>query len=140
MVNTQALQGNWHAIKGKIREKWGQLTDDDLESFDGSTEHLVGTIQQKTGAARDYIEEVLDQLAAGGNSILGRAGETVQNYASNAAQAVSRVAENVAGGVREGVSGAERVVRDYPAPSVAAAFGAGMMCGLVVGLFLRMGD
>jgi len=51
MINEQVLQGNWNEIKGKIRSKWGQLTNDDLQSFDGNVDRLVGLIQRKTGEA-----------------------------------------------------------------------------------------
>src|SRR5204863_284881 len=57
MVNAQTLQGHWEEVKGKLREKWGQLTGDDLERFSGDVDKLVGLIQRKTGVARSAIEE-----------------------------------------------------------------------------------
>ena len=38
MINQQVLQGNWNELKGKIRSKWGQLTNDDLQNFDGNVD------------------------------------------------------------------------------------------------------
>ncbi len=49
MVNQQVLQGNWNQFKGKVREKWGQLTDSDLGAFHGNVDELVGTIQKMNG-------------------------------------------------------------------------------------------
>ena len=52
MVNQQTLTGHWNEVRGKLKEKWGQLSDDDLRSFSGSIDQLVGRIQEKTGDAR----------------------------------------------------------------------------------------
>ena len=43
------IEGNWKQLRGKVREKWGQLTDDDLQIQGGNIDQLVGKIQQKTG-------------------------------------------------------------------------------------------
>jgi len=61
MTNQQTLQGNWNEIKGQLRSKWGSLTDDDLAIFNGNVEQLVGTIQRKTGEAREGIEQFFEQ-------------------------------------------------------------------------------
>ena len=46
------VEGNWKQMKGKVKEKWGQLTDDDLDAIDGRREQLEGKIQQRYGMAR----------------------------------------------------------------------------------------
>ena len=53
MVNTQKLQGSWNTLRGKIKDKWSNLTDDDLQFASGNIDQLVGKIQHKTGEARD---------------------------------------------------------------------------------------
>ena len=58
MVNEQVLSGKWNEISGKIREKWGQLTDDDMQTFHGNATQLVGLIQRKTGEARARSRKV----------------------------------------------------------------------------------
>ena len=62
MINQQTLQGNWNEIKGKLRSKWGSLTDDDVKVFNGNVEQLVGTIQRKTGATSESIEQFFEQF------------------------------------------------------------------------------
>ena len=42
MVNQQVLTGKWNEVSGKLKEKWGKLSDDDLRGFNGNVEQLVG--------------------------------------------------------------------------------------------------
>jgi uncharacterized protein YjbJ (UPF0337 family) len=55
-------EGKWENYKGRIREAWGSLTDDDLERSDGKYEQLVGTIKEKTGEATDKVEAKLKDI------------------------------------------------------------------------------
>jgi uncharacterized protein YjbJ (UPF0337 family) len=55
MINAQQLQGHWNEVRGKIRKKWGQLSNDDLAEFRGNVDELVGVIQRKTGVARAQV-------------------------------------------------------------------------------------
>lgn len=61
MSENQELKGLWHEIKGKIKERWGQITEDDLTSAKGSFENLLGIAQRKTGAAKREIEDFLNR-------------------------------------------------------------------------------
>ena len=63
LPNAEQLSGSWNEIKGKIREKWGQLSDNDLERFKGNVDQLVGYVQQKTGQAPQEIEAFLAEAA-----------------------------------------------------------------------------
>jgi uncharacterized protein YjbJ (UPF0337 family) len=54
------IEGNWKDIKGKIKEKWGQLTDDDLNAISGRREQLEGKLQQRYGLAKDQIRKDVD--------------------------------------------------------------------------------
>ncbi|MEX0966931.1 MAG: CsbD family protein [Bacteroidia bacterium] len=56
------IKGNWNQTKGKLKEKWGQLTDDDLTYSEGQEEQLIGNIQKKTGKARDEIRAEIQRL------------------------------------------------------------------------------
>ncbi|MFP4368383.1 MAG: CsbD family protein [Candidatus Kapaibacterium sp.] len=49
------IKGNWNEIKGKLKQEWGELTDDDLKREEGRDEELIGRIQKKTGQTRDTI-------------------------------------------------------------------------------------
>jgi len=60
----QKMSGNWHMIKGKLKEKYGQLTDDDLSYVEGKEEEILGKIQKRTGQAREEIIDTIDTLSA----------------------------------------------------------------------------
>jgi len=59
-MNTQTLKGDWNVIKGKLKQKYAQLTDDDLTYVDGKKEELIGRLQKKTGAAKEELEKALN--------------------------------------------------------------------------------
>lgn len=137
MINQQTLQGNWNEITGKLRAKWGSLTDDDLQVFNGNVEQLVGTIQRRTGEARESIELFFEQFGSNGASTMGRATETVRAYAQQAAETVQETSKQAAESVREAYTEVEDLVRQRPAESLAVCFGVGVITGVVVGLLFR---
>ena len=63
-MDANILKGKWLQLKGSIREKWGQLTDDDVDKVGGSVERLVGTIQERYGYARQKAEDEVDAFLA----------------------------------------------------------------------------
>jgi uncharacterized protein YjbJ (UPF0337 family) len=54
------IEGNWKQAKGTVKEKWGQLTDDDLTQINGRREQLEGKIQQRYGLAKDMARKDVD--------------------------------------------------------------------------------
>ncbi len=56
-MNKDIFQGKWHEVKGKVKEKWGKLTDDDLTEIDGKSESLAGKLQERYGYAQDEAEK-----------------------------------------------------------------------------------
>jgi len=137
MVDVQALQGHWNEIRGEIRKRWGQLTDEDVQSFEGDLDGLMGRIQEKTGESREAIEHHLEQLTSNGSSAMGRAAEAAGHYASQAAEAVAAAPRYVAHKLRGGYSEAEDLVRRRPAESLAVVFGSGLIAGVILGLLVR---
>src|SRR5258707_249625 len=53
------VEGNWKQIKGRVKEKWGKLTDDDLNVINGRREQLEGKIQERYGLAKDQFARIL---------------------------------------------------------------------------------
>ncbi|GGC24974.1 UPF0337 protein YjbJ [Parapedobacter defluvii] len=56
------LKGTWNKLKGKVKQQYAELTDDDLLYEEGKEDELIGRIQQKTGKARDEVVEWLNSL------------------------------------------------------------------------------
>jgi uncharacterized protein YjbJ (UPF0337 family) len=136
-LNQQTLEGNWNQLKGKIQEKWGDLSQDDLQRARGSVDQLVGLIQRKTGEARERIEKFLGEAAEGGAGTVSKVAETVRGYASQAAGSVDDMASRAGDYVRGGYVQTERMIQQRPMESLAVGFGAGLITGVVVGLMLR---
>jgi uncharacterized protein YjbJ (UPF0337 family) len=55
-MNKLEIKGDWNIIKGKLKQKWAQLTDDDLQYIAGKGEELLGRIQKRTGETREAVE------------------------------------------------------------------------------------
>jgi uncharacterized protein YjbJ (UPF0337 family) len=55
-VNQTWAKGKWNEVKGKVKEQWGDLTDDQLDKIEGQRDQLVGLIQQEYGRTRDDVE------------------------------------------------------------------------------------
>lgn len=55
-MNKLEIKGNWNIAKGKLKQKWGQLTDDDLDYAEGKSDELVGRIQKRTGESKEVVE------------------------------------------------------------------------------------
>ena len=61
-MNEDTVAGNWKQLSGKIKQKWGKLTDDDLMQAEGNMHHLHGKLQEYYGLAKDKVEEGLKEL------------------------------------------------------------------------------
>lgn len=64
-MNWDQVEGQWKLIKGKVREQWGKLTDDDLELIAGKKDRLVGKLQIHYGHKKDAAEKEIDRFLAG---------------------------------------------------------------------------
>jgi len=62
-VNWDQITGDWNQLKGKVKEKWGKLTDDDLTIIAGKRDQLAGLLQQKYGYAKDQAEKELSEFS-----------------------------------------------------------------------------
>ena len=61
-MNWDQVAGKWKQYKGQAKEKWGKMTDDDLDVIDGRRQQLVGKIQEHYGLARDAAERQADEF------------------------------------------------------------------------------
>jgi uncharacterized protein YjbJ (UPF0337 family) len=140
MSTQEKVMGNWNQMKGKVKQKWGQLTDDELSEVEGNFDQLIGLVQQKTGQARDQIERVLHDISEQSGGAFTAATETAREYAGQAADQLRGAAEQVRDRTMEGYEQATDMIRRRPAESVAIAFGTGILLGIVVGLIAGSRD
>jgi uncharacterized protein YjbJ (UPF0337 family) len=63
-MNHDTTAGNWKQLKGKVKERWGKLTDDDLDVAEGKAEQLAGRIQERYGKSREEAKREVDDFYA----------------------------------------------------------------------------
>ena len=61
-MNKNILEGKWMQLRGAVREKWGQLTDDELDQIAGKRDKLSGVLQERYGYAEDEAERHIDDF------------------------------------------------------------------------------
>ena len=63
-MNTLEIKGDWNMAKGKLKQKWASLTDDDLQYLEGKKDELLGRIQKRTGESREAVEKAIKEATA----------------------------------------------------------------------------
>ena len=61
-MNRDIAEGQWKQLKGPIREKWGELTDDDIDQVEGSSDRFIGVLQERYGLAREEAKKQFEEL------------------------------------------------------------------------------
>lgn len=139
MVNQQTISGNWNELKGKLREQWGELSDDELDQVHGNAEQLIGLLQRKTGNSREEIENRLDHLL-GNESWYQATKHRLGDFGHAAAGAARGGAAYTANSLRSGYGQSALMVREHPAGSLATCFAAGIVIGVIAALVLQSDD
>jgi uncharacterized protein YjbJ (UPF0337 family) len=137
----------WQELRAKLKQAYGQLTDDDLAFIEGKGEELVARLQQKLGLGREEVERVIDDLERGASEGAGRArrvatqvkervsqaADTVRDKARAGFDEVRTQTENVYEQGRERVLSFEHEIEDYvrekPFPVLFCALGLGFILG-----------
>lgn len=60
-MNKEILKGDWNILKGKVREKWGEITEDDLTVISGKKDQLLGSLQKRYGYTKEKAEQELQE-------------------------------------------------------------------------------
>ena len=137
MITRQELEGHWNEVKGQVKERWGQLTDDELVQARGSADQLVGVIEQKTGESRRAIEDFLENAIQEGTGAVQQMTEKAREYAGQASDTLREQYGQATDKARAGYEQAQHMVQRKPIESIAMAFGAGIFAGVIVGLTMR---
>ena len=64
-MNWDRVEGNWRQFSGKVKEKWGKLTDDDLQVINGQQDQLIGRIQERYGVAKEEAQNQVKNWVGG---------------------------------------------------------------------------
>lgn len=59
-MNWDTIAGNWTQFKGKVKEQWGKLTDDELDQINGQRDQLIGRVQEAYGIGKDEAEKQVE--------------------------------------------------------------------------------
>ena len=66
-MKTETVSGNWTELKGKLKERWGKLTDDDLKVLEGKRDQLVGILQKRYGYAKEQAAREAEEFKSACN-------------------------------------------------------------------------
>jgi uncharacterized protein YjbJ (UPF0337 family) len=61
-MNELKFKGSWNEVKGKLKQKYGELTDDDLQYTEGKEDQLIGRMQKKLGKSKDEIRRIINKV------------------------------------------------------------------------------
>ena len=61
-MNKLQIKGSWNEVKGKIKQQYGNLTDDDLMFSEGKEDELLGRLQKKLGKSKDEVRQMIEKL------------------------------------------------------------------------------
>lgn len=61
-MNKLEIKGNWNEVKGKLKQQYGELTDDDLTYAEGKEDELLGRLQKKTGKSKEQLIDEINKL------------------------------------------------------------------------------
>jgi uncharacterized protein YjbJ (UPF0337 family) len=126
MVSQKQIEGRWDEISGKIRERWGQVTHDEVDRLKGNVDQLVGLIEQKTGETREAVESYLTELVDRGSAAWIQASESARDYGRRASRSAQDAYEH-----------AESLMHRRPTESIATIFACGVLTGVVAGFLLN---
>lgn len=61
-MNKQTIEGNWMQLKGKVRETWGDLTDDDVDVIAGKRDQLIGKLKERYGKSTEEVDREVTEF------------------------------------------------------------------------------
>src|SRR6478735_3774076 len=114
MSTQEKVIGNWNQFKGKIKQRWGQLTDDELSEVEGNFDQLVGLVQQKTGEARQQIERAIGELSSQAGGTFTDVTETARQYVDQATEKLRGATDQIRERGQAYAEDAQAMVRRRP--------------------------
>jgi len=134
MVSRDQLMGNWNSIVGSIKEKFGELTKDELARVEGNFEQLVGLVQRKSGQSKEQIASFISDCCESAGTTYSEVANRASHYVDVAGDAIRENYDRVASEAKKGLDYTAQSVGRRPVESLALAIGAGIVAGIMLGL------
>jgi len=129
MTTNQELRGKWQSVIGSVKNRFGQITDDELMQVEGDLEQLSGLIQQKTGQSREAVESFLSDCCDSGSAL-----DQVGAIAAGAGESIREGYDQAAEQTRQGYEATVKTLSRHPLESVGVAVCLGVGIGLLFGI------
>lgn len=114
-LTKEELQGQWKEFKGDVQEKWGKLTDNDMDQIKGNYNQLVGFVQKKYGLTKQKASQQVDAFLTSLKSKMSGASESTDDFKENAKEMGSQMKEdshNMASDIKKGAQKAWQKTKD----------------------------
>ena len=129
------VEGNWKQIKGRAKERWGKLTDDDLTAIAGRRDQLEGMIQERYGYAKERARKEIEDWTSSIESSLEEQIAALRSGIQNLSSTVERIAEEQFPRARstaeEALHEADEVFKRNPILVISIALGLGFLIGML---------
>ena len=130
------LEGDWKQLRGKVKERWGKLTDDDLAVIKGRRAQLEGKIQERYGYAKSQARREIEDWYRSTESHLADEIDTIRTEIQNLTSTVGRIANKQIGRAQvratEAAHEAEAAITRNPLTAIAIAVGLGFLLGVLI--------
>jgi uncharacterized protein YjbJ (UPF0337 family) len=143
-MNPFKFDGSWNRIKGKLKQKYAQFTDDDLLFVEGKGEELLGRLQTKLGLTEEAVVALLNELKASSTDIVNGVREKVSEATARAGEVVGEVKAKVSEAAGEAYAygrGRARTLQgkaeDYVTKQPVTALLTALAVGFVAGILIR---
>jgi uncharacterized protein YjbJ (UPF0337 family) len=129
------LEGNWKQLRGKAKERWGKLTDDDLTAISGRRDQLEGKIQERYGYAKSQARREIEDWYRSTESHLVDEIDNIRTELQRLASSVGHIAnkqiDRAQVGATEAAREAEAAITRNPLTAIAIAVGLGFLIGIL---------
>jgi uncharacterized protein YjbJ (UPF0337 family) len=129
------LEGDWKQLRGRVKQRWGKLTDDDLTAISGRRDQLEGKIQERYGYARSQARKEIEDWYRSTESYLADEIDDIRTELQSLAASVGRIANKQIGRAQvratEAAHEAEAAIARNPLTAIAIAVGLGFLLGVI---------
>ena len=131
------VEGNWKQMRGRVKERWGKLTDDDLTAIAGRRDQLEGMIQERYGYAREKARREIEDWYRSMESNLSEQIESLRAGIQSLASTVDRIAREQMPHARAKAIGAVNEAEEAVKRNPLSALGIALGLGFLIGVFTR---